>query len=111
MPRSSATTRPARRAGSACSRNAVANGSPQPSAVSAAASVSGEAVIPSPDALQLAGPLGVALGLAEQPDARRNEDDAHHDEWPRVMHQLAEAGPVDQAMSDGVQDIGRRRQP
>ena len=54
----------------------------------------------SADPLELAGALGVALRAAERPQPERDEDDAHHDERPDVVQQLADRRAVDQSGPD-----------
>src|SRR5664279_4319844 len=60
--------------------------------------------------LELAGPLGVALGLAEAPHAHGDEHDRHDHERPDVAEEPVEADTLDEGGPDAVEDVGRRRQ-
>src|SRR3954469_3303270 len=102
-PRSSATTRAGWRPSSACGACAEASVSVQPSATSAATSLI------SAHPLQLAGPLRVALGPAECPQAERDQERAHHEERPDIAEKRRDGRAVDQALPDPVEDVGRGR--
>src|SRR4051794_33490183 len=103
-PRSSATTRAASRPSAACGSWAAARASVQPRSSSVAASVI------SADPLELAGPLGVALGPAERPQPERDEEAAHDEERPDVADEGGHRCPVDQPLADPVEDVRRGRQ-
>src|SRR5438045_4419058 len=63
----------------------------------------------SADPLQLAGPLGVALGPAERPQPERDEERAHQDQRPDITDQGRHRRTVDEAPPAGVEHVGRRR--
>jgi len=46
-----------------------------------------------PPLLSFAGPLGVALGTSESPQAQRDEDEGHPQQRPQVRHELADRTP------------------
>ncbi len=80
-----ATTRAGRRPSAANGAKAASQPASQPSGSSAGRTI---ASTTSADPLQLAGPLGVALGAAERPQPERDEHDAHHDERPDQVGEL-----------------------
>ena len=66
---------------------------------------------PSPDSLQLARALGVALGRAERPQPERDEHDAHHEQRPDVADEGGQRDAVDEPGPHAVEGVRGRREP